>query len=414
MGRSPPDSSILVLLKQALRVFVRPVRRTETHVTPIHGHESALTTQTALQQSRPAVPATCSTVLRDGAHAGPRTTGEGCSPRPTPPVGTPPRGGGKGSPRPCPTWREQPTSSASCLAAQGPAPFPGPGSGWIRAHAHTPRKPLHPRGCHPPPAPTPFPSRHRGARSPPPAAPAQRRARRPPAHRHLRAHHANRRGRGWGTGGEAARTPAEHRPNACSQQRPPFPPLPPAPAPAAYGRGAGRAGTPSPCQPPRGGSARRRDYNSQQATRHGRGGKREAPAPPRAAALLCIPGVVVARLCPAGGHFESRGAGKISRACRNAGLRLPLRRGRGTTAPRVHRATRPPPAILRPARRRGVLGAAAGAGSGLTRAPRRAPGAGGWERQRWLRRCGGRGTTAAPRAARRREGAGGAGTAPPA
>ena len=56
IGRSPLDSSILVLLKQALCVFVQPVRKTEIPVTPNHGHESALITETALQQSLPAIP----------------------------------------------------------------------------------------------------------------------------------------------------------------------------------------------------------------------------------------------------------------------------------------------------------------------------------------------------------------------
>lgn len=174
MGKSPLDSSILVLLTRALCVFVQPVRKTETPVTPNHGHERVLTAETPLQQSLPATP--CQQRHGPSGRRSLRPPHQGSGRQPPGPGSRlrwarhPAAGRAKRqSPRPGLTPRVEPTASA-VPPAQGPAAFPAPGSCWIQ----TPPAPAL--------APTPFSSRQRGAWSPPPPAPAQRRARRPPAH----------------------------------------------------------------------------------------------------------------------------------------------------------------------------------------------------------------------------------------
>lgn len=336
MGKSPLDSSILVLLTRALCVFVQPVRKTETPVTPNHGHERVLTAETPLQQSLPATP--CQQRHGPSGRRSLRPLHQGSGRQPPGPGSRlrwarhPAAGRAKRqSPRPRLTPRVEPTASA-VPPAQGPAAFPAPGSCWIQ----TPPAPAL--------APTPFSSRQRGAWSPPPPAPAQRRARRPPAHPPPPpGTHREPAEKGRGTGAGPRHNTGPTPPH--SARPPAFPASLP---PSAGGPRAGRAGTLSPYRPPRGSNARRRDYSSQQAKRRGRGGKREASAPPRTASLLCVLGVVVARLSPGGGHFASRGVG----ACRKTGPSAPLcRRGDGgTTAPRVHRAGSAP-AILPPVRR---------------------------------------------------------------
>lgn len=150
------------------------------------------------------------------------------------------------------------------LPAQGPAPFPGPGSSWIRA------SPPH-RGAHIPPRPlTPSTEDSQAAK-------------------------------------EVPRTPKPRRPGTHSQPLPAFPACR-FPDGRRDSTCPGRAGTPSSHQAPRRCSTRHRDYNSLIAKR--RGQEQEAEVRPSSSHVtsLCILGVVAARAFPAGGHFESGGA----------------------------------------------------------------------------------------------------------
>lgn len=262
------------LIKQALCVLLQPV--TKKRFQPLHTTAKSRVSPAQGQHcsSLPATPANQSTVQRDGAHSGCWARKEGSSPRSPAhtPRGHPAQGGGTTEPKVLPNTRCSPQPQPSRLPARGPAPFPGPGSCWIQP-------PCTPTGLCTPGADTLL-QPHTllfticGARGAPSTAPHSRSGPRteatgvPPPPGTQR----ERRGRGR----ESPRTPTQHGPNASSRQPPAFPasPLRRQPRPR---RRTGRAGTLSPHQRPRGGSARWRDYNSRQAKRRGKGGKREAP-----------------------------------------------------------------------------------------------------------------------------------------